>query len=82
MAICLRKYPPFTIVARKAVKNYKIPDTNIELKKGVPIIIPVYALHHDPDYYKNPEVYKGETTKTNINIYEDIERFSMFERKI
>lgn len=34
-----------------AVKNYKVPDTNIVLEKGVPIFIPVYAIHHDAEYY-------------------------------
>lgn len=38
-------YPPFTIVARMAGSDYKIPDTTIVLKKGVPIFIPVYAIH-------------------------------------
>lgn len=41
----LRMYPPFTIVARMAGSDYKIPDTTIVLKKGVPIFIPVYAIH-------------------------------------
>lgn len=56
----LRKYPPFTIVARMAGRDYNIPDTKIVLKKGVPIFIPVYAIQHDAEHFPNPEKFDPE----------------------
>lgn len=40
--------------------NYKVPDTQIVIEKGVTVVIPVYSIHHDPDIYKNPEEYQPE----------------------
>lgn len=40
-----------------AQRDYKIPDTNITIKKDCGVIIPIYAIQHDPQYYNNPEIY-------------------------
>lgn len=42
---------------RVAQTNYKIPNTNIVIEKGVSVVVPVYAIHNDPEYYPNPEVF-------------------------
>lgn len=43
-----------------AGRDYTIPDTNILIKKGVPIFIPVYSIHHD--------AVSQPTTTTNLFI--------------
>lgn len=53
----LRKYPPFIALRRMAQANYKIPDTEIVIEKGVSVVVPVYSIHHDPDYYPGPEKF-------------------------
>lgn len=40
--------------------DYKIPETEIFLKKGEKIVIPTYSLHHDPEYYPNPEKFNPD----------------------
>lgn len=53
----MRKYPPVPLLLRRATKDYKIEDTNITIKKGTRVNIPVLAIHRDPEYYPNPEIY-------------------------
>ena len=56
----LRKYPPVPILNRECTKDYQIPDTDVVLEKGMPTVIPVYALHHDPKYYPEPDRFDPE----------------------
>jgi len=39
---------------------YIIPDTTAELDEGVRVVIPVYAIHHDPRYYPEPDRFDPE----------------------
>lgn len=56
----IRKYPTLPILNRLVTTDYKIPDTDIILKKGTKVFIPSKGLHHDPEYYPNPEKYDPE----------------------
>lgn len=53
----LRKYPAVPILRRICDKDYKIPDENLVIPKGTSVIIPVTAIHNDPDYYDNPDKF-------------------------
>lgn len=37
-----------------------MPNTNIIIKEGVQVYVPSYAIHHDPEYYPNPELFDPE----------------------
>lgn len=50
----LRKWPPSVSVQREAVANYKVPNSKIVIEKGCPIMVPVYAIHHDESIYPEP----------------------------
>lgn len=50
----LRKYS-VPMITRMTTKDYAIPDTNIVIDKGTRLLIPVHAIHHDPEYYPDPE---------------------------
>lgn len=50
----MRKYPPIPILRRKCVKDYKVPGSEVIIHKGVPVPIPAYWLHHDPEYFPDP----------------------------
>ncbi|KAK9506050.1 hypothetical protein O3M35_008055 [Rhynocoris fuscipes] len=56
----MRKYPTLPFLNRICDKDYQIPETNLVIEKGTRILIPVYALHHDPKYYPNPEKFQPE----------------------
>ncbi|XP_044255035.1 probable cytochrome P450 6a23 [Tribolium madens] len=56
----LRKYPPLPVLTRKCNKDYTIPNTSIQLKKGDMVGISALGLHKDPDYYPDPEKFDPE----------------------
>ncbi|KAK9884819.1 hypothetical protein WA026_009046 [Henosepilachna vigintioctopunctata] len=66
----LRKYPPLVSLSRICTKEYQVPGTDLVLEEGVRVMIPVYGIHHDPDYYPDPEKFDpdrfSEENKQNI----------------
>lgn len=55
----LRKYPP-TSVYRTVTKDYQVPDSDVVLPKGMSVMVPVYGIHHDPEYWPDPERYNPD----------------------
>lgn len=53
-------HPPAPALNRKSTKDYQIPDTNIIIPGGTTILIPIYSIHHDPQYYTDPEKFLPE----------------------
>lgn len=53
----LRKYPGLPILNRECTKDYVLPDTNHVIKKGTPVVISLYGMHHDPEYFPDPDKY-------------------------
>lgn len=56
----LRKYPIFSNITREVTKDFKVPNSKIILEKGTMVIIPVYAFHHDPEYFPDPDKFDPE----------------------
>lgn len=56
----LRKYPVVSNLQRTALNSYQLPNTNIVIPKGQPVIIPVHAIHHDADIYPDPECFNPD----------------------
>ncbi|XP_034952670.1 cytochrome P450 6k1-like [Chelonus insularis] len=56
----LRKYPPLPFLDRVTTENYKIPNSNITLEKGTPVVISVSGLHFDSEYFPDPDKYDPE----------------------
>ena len=54
----LRYYPQGTRIERRCNADYKLGD--IQLKEGMMVAIPVYCIHHDEQYYPNPEKFDPE----------------------
>uniref|UniRef100_A0A1Y1LIW7 Cytochrome P450 n=2 Tax=Photinus pyralis TaxID=7054 RepID=A0A1Y1LIW7_PHOPY len=50
----LRKYPPVPMLHRECIKDYQLPHTNITIKKGTKVGIPLIGLQNDPDYFPEP----------------------------
>nr|QYA71985.1 cytochrome P450 [Anoplophora glabripennis] len=56
----LRKYPINLVIERVCTKSYTIEpvlpgEIPVDLKVNDAIWLPVYAIHHDPNYYPNPD---------------------------
>ena len=56
----LRKYPPVSHITRRCVKDYKTPDKDVVIEKGTMVFIPILAIHHDEEYYPEPEKFEPE----------------------
>ncbi|KAG4075135.1 hypothetical protein HA402_006152 [Bradysia odoriphaga] len=58
----LRFWPPAAMTDRLCVKDYTYDDGLIDFKieKGQFLFIPIYGLHHDERYWKNPDVFDPE----------------------
>ncbi|CAG7640967.1 unnamed protein product [Allacma fusca] len=64
----LRMYPTGVRNERKCNKAYTIPDTDVTVEKDILVTIPVYAIHHDPEYYPDPEKFDpSRFTKENVS---------------
>lgn len=50
-------YPIAPQILRLTQENYKIPDSDLVLEKGTSILVPVRAIHNDPDIYSNPSIF-------------------------
>ncbi|KAK5638794.1 hypothetical protein RI129_013089 [Pyrocoelia pectoralis] len=53
----LRKYPPLAVLNRECIQDYKLPNSNITIEKGIKIAIPLSGLHKDPNYFPEPEKF-------------------------
>lgn len=63
VAECLRKWPPAFVTERLCTKAYTIEDDDgrkIRIEKDDVIMVPVYGMHHDPNYYPNPKKFDPE----------------------
>ncbi|XP_011866847.1 PREDICTED: cytochrome P450 9e2-like isoform X3 [Vollenhovia emeryi] len=74
----LRKYPPVVFIDRLCTKKYELPPSqpggkSVIIEPDNALIFPVYALHHDPAYFPNPDKFDperfSEENKDNILPY-------------
>lgn len=61
----MRKYPPIYATMRKTTKDYNNVNFGVSLEKGTYVVIPIYAIHHDPDHYANPETFDPDRFSKN-----------------
>ncbi|XP_053670574.1 cytochrome P450 6a22-like [Anopheles nili] len=52
----LRMYPPVDYLFRVSNCDYPIEHLGT-IPRGTLVVVPVHALHHDPEYYPQPEVF-------------------------
>ncbi len=52
----LRKYPPAYNIMRRSTKDFEIPGSDLVIPANTDIQISIYSLHHDPEYFCEPEV--------------------------
>lgn len=62
----MRMYPPGLVLVKRCTKDYDLvsPDNNpkktIQLKAGMSVTLPVYAIHYDEQYFPDPERFDPE----------------------
>ncbi|XP_035794485.1 probable cytochrome P450 308a1 [Anopheles albimanus] len=62
----LRMHSPVFTLPRVCTKDFELPpqfpnDTKqVTLRRGTSVVIPVYAIHHDPEIYTKPYVFDPE----------------------
>lgn len=56
----LRLHPIVEPLQRNAQVDYKLPGTDLVIKKGQTVLVTPMGIHHDEKYYPNPEVYDPE----------------------
>ncbi|KAF5308489.1 hypothetical protein FQR65_LT06153 [Abscondita terminalis] len=56
----VRKYPVLGFLDRLPLNDYRVPGTNFTIEKGIPVVIPVFALHRDGRYFPEPEKFDPE----------------------
>lgn len=55
----MRLCPPLHIFDRKCEETCEISET-LTIPSGMDVIVPIYALHHDPEAWPDPEIYDPE----------------------
>lgn len=50
-------FAPSYRLERSAKEDYVLEDTKIKIPKGTTIVIPIYAMHHDPTYFPDPSKF-------------------------
>ncbi|XP_032682991.1 cytochrome P450 9e2-like [Odontomachus brunneus] len=73
----LRMYPVAVVTDRVCMEDFELPPTlpgkrPYTMKKGQIVWIPIYGLHHDPEYFKepgkfDPKRFLGEQKKHTMN---------------
>lgn len=68
----LRFWPPTPVTDRICVKDYDYDDGTLKFRidKGTMLMIPIYPIHHDAEYYPEPEKFDPErfSDENNHNI--------------
>ncbi|KAJ8713132.1 hypothetical protein PYW08_008436 [Mythimna loreyi] len=55
----LRLIPVLGVITREVIEDYTFPS-GLKLEKGVRVHLPVYHLHHNPEFFPEPEQYRPE----------------------
>lgn len=53
-------HPTVESLSRVACADYALPDTTHVILKGTVVVLPVRAIHNDPEYYPNPEEFNPD----------------------
>ncbi|XP_047121553.1 cytochrome P450 6k1-like [Schistocerca piceifrons] len=60
IAETLRKYPPLPQLDRECVRTCDSLVPGLRIEKGTPIVVPVMAMHYDPELFPEPDRYDPE----------------------
>lgn len=53
-------YTPLYITTRQCTEDYKVPNSNVTIEKGTLVFFPIAALHHDAEFFPDPDKFDPE----------------------
>ncbi|XP_023219429.1 cytochrome P450 3A24-like [Centruroides sculpturatus] len=56
----LRKKPVTAQLIRECTEEYELSEICFKVPKGMSIAVPVYSIHHDREFYPNPEKFNPD----------------------
>lgn len=57
----LRKYSPGNVLMRICTRDYQVPGKeDLVIEKGCNLMLPMHAIHNDPEYFPEPERFDPE----------------------
>ncbi|XP_054285819.1 cytochrome P450 6a8-like [Macrosteles quadrilineatus] len=56
----LRRYASLAVLNRVCTEKYKVPDSELVIEEGTNVVIPTFAIHHDPQFYPDPFKFDPE----------------------
>lgn len=56
----LRMHPPLIRIERVCQKDWRDEVTGLEIKEGVTVQVPCFALHYDEEFYPDPYEFRPE----------------------
>ncbi|XP_042877020.1 cytochrome P450 6k1-like isoform X2 [Penaeus japonicus] len=56
----LRLFSPAPFIERLCTRDYRLPGTDLTIRAGDKVQVPVWSIHHDPKYWPEPEEYRPE----------------------
>lgn len=68
----LRMYSGAAFVEREVKKDYPVPGTNIVLKKGICVQMPLQSIHIDPEHYPDPDLFDPDRFEDNEKLKRDL----------
>ncbi|XP_019535413.3 probable cytochrome P450 6d4 [Aedes albopictus] len=70
----MRKFPALAYLHRICTEDYLVPSSQVTIKKGTLVLIPIYALQRDPEFFPHPNAFIPE----RFNDPDDIRRTPYF----
>ncbi|KAM3958723.1 LOW QUALITY PROTEIN: uncharacterized protein ACR2FA_007246 [Aphomia sociella] len=64
----MRIFPSVGFVTRQSANKYTFEDLGFSIDKGINIIIPIQALHMDPNHWDRPEQYRPERFHSGVDL--------------
>uniref|UniRef100_A0A1I8QBH3 Cytochrome P450 n=1 Tax=Stomoxys calcitrans TaxID=35570 RepID=A0A1I8QBH3_STOCA len=62
----LRLYAPLSYLARVTKNDYRIANSSHVIEKGTMVIIPTDAIHRDPEYFPQPNVFNPDNFEPSV----------------
>ena len=66
----MRKYA-FPILNRECTNDFRMPNSDFTIKKGTPIVISLYGISMDPEYFPEPEIFMPERFSEEHKNYDE-----------